>query len=279
MEARIEVITPLMAELYLTRNTNNYRKYDPKTAIVYAEDMKNGRWEMNGEGIKFSEDGKLLDGQHRLHAIIKAGVPVEMVVITGIPNDVTICDIGKVRSTRQILKANGFSTSVADTSVIGAASLLVQGRFKSYGISKASVMDYLTAHKEDFEAAYRIARNGASSTIAKKSPVILACYLLIRYGADLNVLADFFGVVNSGFPNRFYECSPAIVLRNFLLDARRNAAINPDENRKLQFSMTVSAFYDFASGTRRVKTYKVDSNNLDLLIALRTKDMSQMHSK
>jgi len=98
MDITQEKITPDMAQEYLKFNTENYRSLSKDRVISYASDMKNGRWQFNGESIKFSENGQLIDGQHRLQAIIRAGVPVDMLVIRGVKDDVDIYDIGAQRS-------------------------------------------------------------------------------------------------------------------------------------------------------------------------------------
>lgn len=51
----------------------------------YANDMVRGRWAINHQGIAFDERGRLQDGQHRLWAIIRADIPVTMMVTTGLP--------------------------------------------------------------------------------------------------------------------------------------------------------------------------------------------------
>ena len=75
MEARIELITPKIAEQYLAKNSNNYSRLYKATVDQYAYEMLNGEWIFNGEAIKFNKSGKLVDGQHRLSAIVKSDVP------------------------------------------------------------------------------------------------------------------------------------------------------------------------------------------------------------
>lgn len=61
----IETIAPETAERMLGRNTNN-RSVSRRQVDLFARDMKRGAWKVNGEAIKFSRTGRLLDGQHRL---------------------------------------------------------------------------------------------------------------------------------------------------------------------------------------------------------------------
>lgn len=85
MKATIETITPEIAEKYLRGNTMN-RDVRERTVEKYARDIAAGRWEENGQTIVFN-GRKLIDGQHRLLACIKAGVPFRSIVVHGVSVD------------------------------------------------------------------------------------------------------------------------------------------------------------------------------------------------
>ena len=94
----IETITPEIAKKYLERNTKN-RRLEPRIVERYASDMRDGRFDLTHQGIGFYEDGELADGQHRLSAIVKAGVSVKMLVTKGISKSSTMqIDNHKLRS-------------------------------------------------------------------------------------------------------------------------------------------------------------------------------------
>ena len=78
-------ITPDMAGEMLTHNTHN-RPLRERVVNAYVEDMRNGDWEEDGQSIKFGKDGTLLDGQHRLAAIIESGVTLRVLVVRNLPN-------------------------------------------------------------------------------------------------------------------------------------------------------------------------------------------------
>lgn len=81
-----EVITPAIAAAYLQHNTDN-RPINQARVNFYADQMKKGLWKMNGEAICFDMHGNLGNGQHRLLAIVAAGVPVEMLVCRNVDDD------------------------------------------------------------------------------------------------------------------------------------------------------------------------------------------------
>lgn len=80
----------------------------------YARDMKAGNWGLTGQGITFDTEGNLLDGQHRLYAVVRAGVVVKMLVMWDVPptvNDrlktINTMDSGKKRDLGGQLKIEG----------------------------------------------------------------------------------------------------------------------------------------------------------------------------
>jgi hypothetical protein len=70
--------------------------------------MRHGDWQQNGEAIKFDADGRLRDGQHRLRAILEAGVTLELLVIDGLPTKAQeTMDIGVRRTFADLLALRG----------------------------------------------------------------------------------------------------------------------------------------------------------------------------
>ena len=84
METRIETITPEIAEKYLQSNKVN-RPIRQNHVGDIARDIKAGKFNTTHQGIAFDEQGNLIDGQHRLLACVKAGVPIQIQVTRGEP--------------------------------------------------------------------------------------------------------------------------------------------------------------------------------------------------
>lgn len=113
VQVGVERITPKKAREYLEANTDNYRGMRKAKIHQYARSMREGNWLVNGESIKFSKDGTLLDGQNRLQACVEAGKPFKIFVMRGIdPKAVETMDTGAVRSVKDHLKRRGY-TNVA----------------------------------------------------------------------------------------------------------------------------------------------------------------------
>lgn len=73
-----------------------------------AEAIRRSEWKLTHQGIAFDEAGYLLDGQHRLHAIVEAKIPVQMMVFHGLPREIfPVLDTGKRRSAADTLLSTG----------------------------------------------------------------------------------------------------------------------------------------------------------------------------
>jgi hypothetical protein len=115
---QLEKITVDLAHAYLGDNTHN-RNVRSGKVMAYATDMKTGRWVQNGDPIRFDINGTLIDGQHRLLAVIESGVPVEMFVVRGLsPKSQDTIDSGIPRKFADALKLRGFT----EPALLGAAT-------------------------------------------------------------------------------------------------------------------------------------------------------------
>lgn len=87
MENYWEDVTPEKAQEYLSRNASG-RPITSSTVSMYARDMTAGCWHVTHQGIAFDEDGYLIDGQHRLSAVVLSGKTVRYLVTRGLSRDV-----------------------------------------------------------------------------------------------------------------------------------------------------------------------------------------------
>ena len=119
--SKVEYITPIRANQLLAQNKRN-RPLNLKYVNHLASEMKQGRWEANGESIKLN-GSELLDGQHRLHAIKLSGVTVPILVVSGIKKDAyTTIDTGRARTPSDALKMAGEK----HTTRLGAALKIIE---------------------------------------------------------------------------------------------------------------------------------------------------------
>jgi len=99
-------ITPAYALHMLKLNTSN-RPANIHHVKRLARQMALGRWKINGDTICMN-GSRLIDGQHRLMAIIESGCTIETLVVDGIESDAfDTKDIGKRRTAADTLSVNG----------------------------------------------------------------------------------------------------------------------------------------------------------------------------
>ncbi len=77
-------VTPQMASAWLAKNNEGNRSVRQGDVNLLASEISSGGYEPTHQGIGFYDDGTLADGQHRLHAIVKAGVGIWINVTTGL---------------------------------------------------------------------------------------------------------------------------------------------------------------------------------------------------
>lgn len=112
MQPNVEniTVTPEQAHEWLGYNTHN-RRLRQRVVSGFATDMRNGDWHWNGETIKFAVDGTLLDGQHRLAAVVESGAAVSLLVVRGLPNQAQeTMDGGVKRRFSDVLQLRGESS-------------------------------------------------------------------------------------------------------------------------------------------------------------------------
>jgi hypothetical protein len=124
-------IDPATAETWLENNFVN-RKLSDDTVRSYARDMLNGVWVATHQGVAFNDRDHLIDGQHRLSAIVLCGLTMRMMVTFGLPSKIAghsmttmdAVDRGKTRSVADQLKIqhgmkNGCAIAMICASIAG----------------------------------------------------------------------------------------------------------------------------------------------------------------
>jgi hypothetical protein len=86
LDITVETIDSGTAALYMSNNAR-HRPIKEKKVAEYMAEMRDGKWRLNGKTICFDWNGRLLNGQHRLSAVIRSGVSLTTVVVRGLDPD------------------------------------------------------------------------------------------------------------------------------------------------------------------------------------------------
>lgn len=98
MQSQTQIITPAIAAAYLELNVNN-RPLRKRSVLAFSGAMTRGEWMLTPQGIAISSEGRLIDGQHRLMAVVMSKQTIPMTVWHNVPNDVfSVYDRGTPRT-------------------------------------------------------------------------------------------------------------------------------------------------------------------------------------
>lgn len=80
IKSEVVVVTPKMAKSWLETRHEGQRAVAEKRVQSIASDIEAGNWRLTHQGIAFDAQGHLIDGQHRLSAIVLADKAVPLLV-------------------------------------------------------------------------------------------------------------------------------------------------------------------------------------------------------
>jgi hypothetical protein len=241
---RWEEITPAMATSYLEKNVSN-RVVRKGTVAADARDMKLGNWVPTHQGIGFNDRGELIDGQHRLCAIVSSGVTIRTLVTRGIPAEsgemrtMDAVDRGAVRSVADQLQLQHGYRNAAQVAGCGStiAGLILQkwiGRITVPQMLK--VLEIYGRHIEPIIQVTNRSKIKVFRRAAVNGPLALA-----RVVAPQR-LDDFTEQLESGAG--LGAESPILLLRNHLFTA---GSVTTSDSRELA-KLTLNCAHRFVLG-------------------------------
>lgn len=221
------LVTPEIAEQWLGKNVGNRRV---RKAILnrYSRDIAAGRWRENGSSIVIARNGNLLDGQHRLHAIVKAGKPLVSLVVRDVPDEAQpTIDDGAKRTTADRLTFRDEVNSHAIAAVLRRIMLWEEGYAFNTGAYQPTSQEQI----EFLENNDRV-RSAVSAAVHYKKrkllpPSIIGLGWYIFSGLDPDQAAEFFDRLDDGANLAFNH--PISVLRNKLIDLTREPGRVPED--------------------------------------------------
>jgi len=147
------------ADILKTRNKGN-RPPKPNKVHQFAESMASDNWGLTGDTIKFGSDGRLLDGQNRLSACIRANRKFSTHVVFGIdPGLFGRMDIGKPRNPADILHIAGYKYASTLAAAIRWAYLIDTDPYNRSTLQPEFVLELAKKKYNDIEPFVRIGRD------------------------------------------------------------------------------------------------------------------------
>jgi hypothetical protein len=264
MESRVILVTPELAARWLEQNTHNRHIY--KSVVdSYARDMKMGMWVVNNQGIGFDDDGMLLDGQHRLLAVIQSGTPTKILVIFGIDKDgehglpaqATI-DRGKQRGIGDVLSLAFGITHANIQAAIARAIIEMCTTTTGKAMSAGTIWEARKVYEDEICLVIQHIKGGKQ---LRYSPV-LAC---IAFAAKIS--KD----VAGAFAEKYFTGiglkadDPAYVLRNYMINRDANYA-GSGEYRKVIRKYALQALMHYFKGSS-LRKLSLSNNGVDYFMS------------
>lgn len=243
-----DMISPEQAKILLEQNTQN-RPLNLPHVRTLAKQMLSGQWRFTGDPIQIGTSGRVLNGQHRLYAIIESGTSQEMFIMYNIPDEsFSVMDTGRNRQASDVLAIAGFS----DPRVAAATARMLinyqrmfavatgQAKKGSNPITHQDILDFMNSvdlrpHINKAMSWYK------TQSIYSKAEYAFFYFILGKI--DDSKAIQFINAVSSGA--MLEPESPMYVLRKKLLDSKINKVPTGAAER---FAITIKAWNLFRTG-------------------------------
>lgn len=232
-----------------------------------ARAIQAGQWQVTHQAIALDASGVVLDGQHRLHAIVRAGMPVEVQVARDVPRKAfEVIDTGATRSPGDVLRIAGH----LNVHVLAASARMVltyehivgttdswetRSRFSASDIlheveSGRGLILNQAAHEASVTAR-NLGRNGFTTWLA-------ALYVILRTwpGVQRDTAADFLHALREGAD--LSPGSPILTLRRYLSSDGGLVRANGGERAQIGLATSIKAFNRWTAGdTSQLLAFRV----------------------
>jgi hypothetical protein len=235
------VVTPEMARQWLNRNSFN-RPLKPRLVDKYVRQINAGNWHRTHQGVAFDPLGVIVDGQHRLWAIVQSGKAVPILIFLNEDSSVhESIDGGRSRSLLDVVRLELRDNTIKNRHILVAKAMWA-GRY--------------CANQDDLTAAEvgNLLRNF-------HSPIRFAVDLLERSNVENNVVM--------GVLARAYQTVPQEQLLEFSRILRTGNGSHPSTKIVLAFRNWLLCLKDRQEATRR-DIYKRTETVLDAFLKNQT---------
>ncbi|MDN6358432.1 MAG: hypothetical protein L0L76_10445 [Yaniella sp.] len=247
IKSEVITVTPRLAKQLLEQNTGNRTISKTNLARVKTA-MERNEWVLNGEAIKIAKDGRILDGQHRLHASFETDTTFDTLIVYGLDDDTQeSMDAGKARTASDALAIRGYksthSLAAITTAIIKAEQWNIKAAVTTassfYAVTTKQVVDRVErepAITDLVRTAVKFPKVGLSGKTAG-----LLYYLFSKIDAEDT--EDFFHKLLSG--ENLDRGHPALTLRNLLLRLKDERGL---KDQSYIAALTIKAWNRYRAG-------------------------------
>ena len=250
-----EVVTmsPQWAEKILSHNNNRNRKIRKQHLLKLTRTIENGEWKITNQGIALDADGNLLDGQHRLAAIVKSKRQVKILLGRNCdPSTFGVIDIGATRTAGDMLTLSGCKS---DHNTLAAAIKMyiayIENPKTRWGSANTpnhnKVVKYWGAKEEIIGTYYPLIHKcHRHFKCFSKSAAITFCLIADDYEWRLAEVMEFWTLLSTG-ANLPADCA-ILSFRNQLTDPNFRRRGNGSHSAQLQLNAMIKCFNNWKEG-------------------------------
>jgi hypothetical protein len=220
--ARWVMMTPDWATRLLNAMPINRRLAKHRSEAI-ARDIVAGEWRLTHEAVAVDGNGDLVDGQHRLWAVVLSDIAVPLLFVSGISASDAgqVVDTGKPRSTPDSAAFKGMSW--VDGKVAATARLMLQGVDKAPHNSPSRIEE-LGFIDEHADALRFVADHFRSHLAGINMAGVRAAVGCAYYHVDRERLSEFVRVLYNGFSSNGRGDKGALVLVRWLMRRQEDGA-------------------------------------------------------
>jgi hypothetical protein len=225
-------VTPSLASKIMEDHNKKNRKINKNNVRFLTKEIESNNWIPNGETISFDINGNVNNGQHRLLAIIKSGVSLDILIVTNLSLEAfKTIDTGALRSGSDVLSIEGVSNSTHIAAMVKFIFAFKIGKYSANRhhhrtLSNTELIDYYYELGDDKVYSsyqfYNSVRDGGSSVI---TPTLISGFHFLLTEIDKEKGEEFLTMLTQGI--NLTKDSPITALRNKLIKSR------VDKNYKL----------------------------------------------
>ena len=194
MYTQIEKIGPKEAEAYLGKNFQWNRRIRPSVLARFTREMAEGNWHETAETVKITATGVLLDGQHRMKAIVDSGVTLPLLVAHNVnPDSFKYVDIGATRSFSDVMHTMGSTIQNQQVAIARIVEFGIQINGITLNRSPLELRALYQKHKKAVDLVY-YGKGVPGITVAP----VLAAVALASYYEQHEDIAEFVARLRDG---------------------------------------------------------------------------------
>lgn len=253
MKFETKKVGPDEARDLLKLNVSN-RPLSHSNVRKIAGEILSGQWQNTGDTIKISTSNKLIDGQHRLHAIILSGSTIDVNFAIGVDDSsFLVIDTGKKRSSSDALALSGLQNTTLLSTTCRLIMLIKRGRLLNRAgneFSNKDILDFANGVSELQETISFVHKKNRSFRMLATPPMSALYFLFAEISQEQ---ADEFFLKYWSGTDLEADCPIKLLRDKLIFDSTKKSKLAS----VVKMVMIAQAFKLYSQG-RKIKRFDCD---------------------